>query len=82
MIYCVIYSAESCDESARALFLNVNFPKLTEEARASCDDRLTEEELRETLFSMENSKSPGVHGLSTNFCKHFWPLFSDKLLLV
>ena len=31
---------------------------------------------------MENNKSPGVDGLSTNFYKHFWPLFSDKLLLV
>ena len=80
--YTNLYSAESCDESARALFLDVDFPKLTEEARASCDERLTEEELREALFSMENNKSPGVDGLSTNFYKHFWPLFSDKLLLV
>ena len=31
---------------------------------------------------MENNKSPGGDGLSTNFYKHFWPLFSDKLLLV
>ena len=80
--YTNLYSAESCDESVRALFLDVDFPKLTEEARASCDDRLTEEELREALFSMENNKSPGVDGLSTNFYKHFWPLFSDRLLLV
>ena len=80
--YRTLYSAESCDESARTLFLDVDFPKLTEEARGSCDDRLTEEELREALFSMENNKSPGGDGLSTNFYKHFWPLFSDKLLLV
>ena len=64
------------------MFQDVDFPKLTEEVRAGCDDRLTEEELKEALFSMENNKSPGVDGLSTNFYKHFWPLFSDKLLLV
>ena len=80
--YTNLYSAESCDESARSLFLDVHFPKLTQEASASCDDRLTEEDLREALFSMENNKSPGVDGLSTNFYRHFWPLFSDKLLLV
>ena len=80
--YRTLYSAESCDESARTLFLDADFPKLTEEARGSCDDRLTEEELREALFSTENNKSPGVDGLSTNFYKHFWPLFSDKLLFV
>ena len=65
--YTNLYSAESCDESARSLFLDVDFPKLTEEARASCDDRLTEEERRQALFSMENNKSTGVDGLSINF---------------
>ena len=80
--YSNLYSAESCDESARSLFLDVEFPKLTEEARDICDARLTEEELRVALFSMENNKSPGVDGPSTNFYKHFWPLFSDKLLVV
>ena len=33
--YTNLYTAESCDESARSLFLDVDFPKLTEEARAS-----------------------------------------------
>ena len=80
--YSNLYSAESCDESARSLFLDVEFPKLTEEARDICDARLTEEELRVALFSMENSKSLGVDGPSTNFYKHFWPLFSEKLLVV
>ena len=78
--YSNLYSAQSCEKLA--FFLDVDFPKLTEEARASCDDRLTEEELREAVFSMENNKSPGVDRLSTNFYKHIWPLFSDKLLLV
>ena len=39
-------------------------------------------ELRKALFSMENNKSPGVDGLTTNFYKHFWPLLWDKLALV
>ena len=46
-------SAESFDELACSLFLGVDFPKLTEEAHATCNDRLTEEELREALFHGE-----------------------------
>ena len=40
------------------------------------------DELRKALFSMENNTSPGVDGLTTNFCNHFWPLLCDNLALV
>lgn len=80
--YSNLYSAEPCKESACRLFLDVDFPKLTEEASGICDARLTGEELRVALFSRESNTSPGVDGLSTNFYKRFWPLFSGKLLLV
>lgn len=46
------------------------------------DAILTEDELRVALFAMENSKSPAVDWLSSNFYKHFWPLLSEKLLHV
>ena len=69
-------------ETARSLFLDVDFPKLTEETRDICDVNPTEEEPRVALFSKENNKSPGVDGLSTNFYKLFRPLVSGKLLLV
>ena len=39
------------------------------------------DELRKALFSMENNKSPGVDGLITNLCKHFWPLLCISQLL-
>lgn len=31
---------------------------------------------------MENNKSPGFDGLTTNFYKHFWPLFGSRLTYV
>ena len=74
-------SAESFDELACSLFLGVDFPKLTEEAHATCNDRLTEEELREALFHGEQQIPWGGQTL-TNFYRHFWPYFSNKLLLV
>ena len=77
-----LFSAEKCDESARDHLLSVDIPKLSDEARASCEGRVTVDELKKALFSMENDKSPGVDGLTTNFYKHFWPLLCDKLALV
>ena len=77
-----LFSAEKCDESARDRLFSVNIPKLSDEARASCEGRVTVDELRKALLSMENNKSPGVDGLTTNFYKHFWPLMCDKLALV
>ena len=77
-----LFSAEKCDESARDRLFSVDIPKLSDEARAWCEGRVTVDELRKALFSMENNKSPGVDGLTTNFYKHFWPLLCDKLALV
>ena len=31
---------------------------------------------------MENDKSPGIDGLTSNFYKHFWPLFGNSLTRV
>ena len=29
--------------------------------------------IKKAVYSMENDKSPGIDGLTTNFYKHFWP---------
>ena len=50
--------------------------------RDTCEGELTEGELRKAVTSMENDKSPGIDGLTTNFYKHFWPLFGNKLTQV
>ena len=60
----------------------MNTPKLPDNARESCEGPITVEEVKKALTSMENNKSPGIDGLSTNFYKHFWPLLCEKLALV
>ena len=77
--YKELYSAQSCDEAAREQFLSTAIPKLPDNARESCDALRREEELLKAINSMENNKSPGLHGLTTNFYKHFWPLLGEKL---
>lgn len=36
----------------------------------------------QALNNMENNKSPGIDGLTTNFYKHFWLLIGNKLTCV
>ena len=72
--YKKLYSAEPCET-----FFNAPFPNLPEDACNSCEGELTEQELRKAVTAMELDKSPGIDGLTTNFYKHFWPLFCTRL---
>lgn len=77
--YKKLYSAEPCDENAQETFFNATIPYFPEDVRNSCKGELTEEELRKAVTEMELDKSPGIDGLTTNFYKHFWPLFGPRL---
>ena len=74
----VLFTAEPCDEHARNQFLNSDIPRLPDNARESCEDIITEEELSNAVKAMENNKSPGFDGLTTNFYKHFWPILGAE----
>ena len=80
--YKSLFSAQPCDENVQANFLSGCYPNLSEEACASCEGMLTNEELKKAVYSMENDKSPGIDGLTTNFYKQFWPILGDKLTSV
>ena len=71
-----------CLRDSVYLILNADIPKLPDNARESCEGLITEEELEKAVRSMENIKSPGIDGLTTNFYKYFWPVLSEKLTRV
>ena len=54
-------------------FLNNNLPKLNDELKNLCEQELTIEECGKALKQLDNNKSPGADGLTTNFYKFFWP---------
>ena len=62
-----LYSVEECDENEQDSFLTDEFPRLSDNDREFCEGYITEEELRNAVISMENDKSPGIDGLTTNF---------------
>ena len=70
------------DEEAQEVFLNDALPRLPDDACELCEGELSEEELRIAALSMENDKSPGIDGLTSNFYKYFWPLFGNSLTRV
>ena len=54
-------------------------PKLSEEQKSICDNPLTIEECGNALRRLENNKSQGYDGLTTNFYKFFWTDIKDIL---
>ena len=80
--YKQLYTAQPCDETIQAEFLEGAYPELVEEARDSCEGETTTEELKKAVDAMEKDKSPGLDGITTNFYKHFWHMLGDKLVQV
>ena len=72
--YSPLYTAEVLDPTAQQSFFQTDIPKLSPVAQHSCEGRITRDELAKASTTMENNKSPGFDGLTTNFYKHFWPL--------
>ena len=80
--YKQLFTAQPIDVQARDKFLNCAIPKLSDDARESCEGLITEEELRKAVMAMENNKSLGCDGLTSNFYKNFWPILGEKLTRV
>ena len=77
--YKSLYTAQPTDPHQQTDFLSNETPTLTTHDRNLCEGYVTEHELQLALQTMENNKSPGLDGLSTNFYKHFWPLLGTEL---
>ena len=70
--YTSLFMAQPSDEDIQADFLSGPYPKLSEDASASCEGMLTNEELKKAIYSIENEKSPGIDGLLQAFLVHTW----------
>ena len=74
-----LYSSEPIDQHQQDALLQINTPILSPDERNICEGHVTEHELNKALLSMENNKSPGLDGLTTNFYKHFWHILGPHL---
>ena len=66
--------------SESSLFLNnLGLPTLSEDEKQICELPFSKEDLKISLDSMENNKSPGNDGLSREFYVKFWNIIGDIL---
>ena len=59
---------------------HINIPKLSEEQRQSCEERITTEECRTIKETFQNNKSSGNDGLPVEFYKSCWDLISEPFI--
>ena len=66
-------------DKIEAYLENIPLPKLVNEQTLTCED-ISEDEVFESLKSMENNKSPGNDGLSKEFYECFWDEIKKSFL--
>ena len=59
---------------------NPAIPKLTEDQKKLCDQKLHAYDYGNALKKLANNKSPGSDGLTSNFYKFFWPDICNLLI--
>ena len=58
----------------------LNLPLISDDHKKHCDADISVDDLKESLFSMSNNKTPGNDGLTAEFYKFFWEDLKDILL--
>ena len=76
-LYKRVQTDDSCFKT-----ISSNLPKLNSEDSQSLDARLTLEEIDTAIVHLENNKSPGLDGLSSEFYQIFWSTLKHDYLSV
>lgn len=76
------YSSQKTEPSKQNEILNIQTPMLTLNNHNFCEGYIAENKLQHALHMMENNKSPGLDGLSTNFYKCLRPILGNELTQV
>ena len=76
-----LYSSRNVDPNIEKFshFFNVDF-QLPEEMTSTCEGEITLAECTKALSMMQNNKSPGSDGLTTEFYLAFWDIISHYVV--
>ena len=75
-----LYKSQGVSNEKDRIFFNNDMPKLSEQNKLVCDERLSEAECFDVLNSFEAHKTSGIDGLTKDFYTTFWPNISAPLL--
>ena len=67
-------------EQAAKIFTDETLPKISEIDKSNCETPITMEEVGKALKQLDNGKSPGSDGFTTDFYKFCWPVIKDSVL--
>ena len=79
--YTSLYTASNTDPTCQKKLLKNIKNTFTSAQKEVLDAPISQEELEEAVFSLNEDKSPGLTGLPAEFYKKFWPYLKDRYLL-
>ncbi len=71
-----LYKSEVSEVKYDHLFFFFNLPQIAEDVNNEISKSLSLKEIEEALKKMANGKTPGIDGITVEFYKAFWSLFS------
>ena len=76
-----LYSSRNVEPNSEEFidFFNED-SQLTEEMASTCEGEITLDECTKALSMMQNNKSPGSDGLTTEFYRAFWDIISTYVV--
>ena len=74
-----IYEEEEIVESEMDMMLRKIRKKVSRQGKVLCDSPLQLDDMTRSVKAMENGKSPGSDGLTSNFYKAFWDILDPDL---
>ena len=78
--YKKLYTNETICETTQNKLLNNITPKFKNSQKEQLITRITGEEIKNAIFSMENGKSPGIDGIPIEFYKAFFETLEEDLV--
>lgn len=79
-LYSDCVRAENYEIISNLFTSSLEISKISDEARLNCDLKLQPDEILNSLKGLNNKKSPGTDGLTTEFYKFFWNDIKEYLL--
>ena len=70
------HNVSRTDQERSSFWGDLNVPKLSEEQKIKCEDKISSGECFDLLDSFHNNKTPGNDGIPIEFYKKFWPLIN------
>ena len=78
--YTKLYKPSPVDEMKQQRLLKNIDLKISTQDKLKLEADITEQELQQAVYQLNDNKSPGINGITAEFYKKFWYLIKDKYI--